>query len=131
MRLACLLLAFLAAPSAATLIKIDNVDPTSLADSFDWSSTLVSNGEEFETPWGPFPEVGGVTKVTVRAEDVNPLTFELVQQGNGSWAGGLPADMFAVSNKGIDNIKLEFSSPISAFATYVDVSDHCQTRSAC
>jgi hypothetical protein len=126
-RLACLLLAFLAAPTAATLTKINNVDPTSLAETFNWADAGVLIEDSFNTPLGPFSQVGGLTQVTVRAEAGNPKTFQVLQQPN-SWLGGMPAGMVVIYTFGEGNVKLEFNPPISAFATYIDVSDHCHMR---
>jgi hypothetical protein len=121
MRLACLLLASLAAPTAATLTKINNVVPVLLGDSLDWGSIGLANQAIFPTPKGPLASTS-VTQVSLTTETGGQNTFQIARQDI-TWLGGLDNNMFAIYNQGNDNIKLEFSNPISAFATYVDVSD--------
>jgi hypothetical protein len=125
-RLACLLLASLAAPTAATLTKIDNVDPTSLGGVLGMGSLGVDQGDYFGTPLS-VPSNTGFTDVTLRAEMGDPKRFLLLQQNVNSWEGGLPPFMYNVYNLGDSLLRLEFNPPIFAFATYieVDVSDHC------
>lgn len=122
-RLACLLLASLAAPTDATLTKINNVNPSSLPGVLGMGSLGVEQGNSFTAPKSVLSNTG-FTQVTLKAE-TGPPTFFVYQQNQNSWEGGLPDFMYNVYNQGVSLLRLEFDPPILAFATYVDVSDQC------
>jgi hypothetical protein len=113
----------LATPTAPPLTKINNVDPGSLPDSISWERLGVQENVPFRVPRN-VSSASGRTQVTIKAQgraDTDAVAFTMLQQGS-FWGGNMPSDMRIVWNLGIASVRLEFDPPISAFATYLEVS---------
>jgi hypothetical protein len=104
-----------------TLTKINSVD---LADSIIWANAnlvpITLDSPSFSVP----VEVSSTldsSKVTIRAEGQGIVTFDTFA----SWRGGVPPSMSVVDNRGTGPVRLTFSTPINAFATYMQVNQRC------
>lgn len=118
-----LILASLAAPTVPPLTKIDTIDPVVFPDGLTWERLGVADGADFRVPRSA-SSLSSRTQVTIKAQgraDTDAVDFQLLQQGI-NWTGYMPSDMRVVWNKGVANVVLEFDPPISAFATYLEVS---------
>jgi hypothetical protein len=105
---------------------MDNISPEVLPDSISWERLGVADDADFRVPRSA-SSASGRTQVTIKAEgklDTDVVDFQLLQQGF-SWTGDMPSDMRVVWNKNVANVRLEFDPPISAFATYLEVSGLC------
>lgn len=106
-----------------TLTKINSVD---LADSIIWENanlvlTPSNSGPSFSVPVS-VSSTPSSSQVTIKAEGQSGTVSFNKAAG---WAGGVPPSMSVVSNNALGPVRLEFSLPVNAFATYMQVNERC------
>jgi hypothetical protein len=110
--------------AASDLTGLPATPPASLTDKIDWSGLATKPLTDDEFLPNPTPPLRSLQKKTsVKASMGSTQLFQRTNQENN--AGGFPAGMPLLGNRGEGPVTLVFCQPITAFATYVQVRYHC------
>lgn len=93
-------------------------DSSLMGDNFDWSVL----GPPYTPVSSPTQSVMSVMLVNSVAASLTSGDFQRLDQNDG-WAGTFPSGMPLLWNQNMGSVTLQFSHPISAFVTYVQVRD--------